>query len=732
MSSRDDITGRPKTIAETIDLDIEGMTCASCVTRVEKVLAREEGVEEVAVNLATNRARVRIDRPVPTGNLIARVERAGFGASESSGKMAESGQHATEIRRRALPALILAAIVTTIAMLPMVVPALGEIVAPWHFELAIVQFVLTTILLFGPGLIFFTAAAKNARHLSADMNTLVALGTGAAWLFSGVATLVPELLPGVTAHDVYFETAAVVVALILLGRWLEARAKDRATDAVRSLAGLTPNLSHRLDERGEITDVETDFVRPDDLLLVKPGEAVPVDGLLLSEEGITDESMMTGESRPVEKSVGDRLIGGTVNRGNALRMKATGVGDDTVLAGIIRIVEEAQSSKPSVQRLADRVAGIFVPIVIAVAIVTFLGWLLIGEASLAEALIPAVAVLVIACPCAMGLAVPTAVIASTGRGAERGILIRNAEALEIAGEISTMIFDKTGTLTTGEIGVVEITRRPGSTLGEEEILRYAAAVERLSEHPIAASVVAEAERRGLSVPAVEEFTTTAGVGVSGDVEGVAVVVGRRAAMPEESLFIAEGHSVWISIDGVAEAALRLDDAVRPDAVAAIEQLHQLDIETVMLTGDARSTAERVAGEIGIDTIHAEVLPAEKAEVVRGLQGKQNVVGMIGDGVNDAPALALADVGIAMGGGTDVAASSAEVTILADELDRIPEMIELSRRTLKIIRQNLFWAFIYNIIGIPLAAFGLLNPMIAGAAMALSSVSVVSNSLRLKR
>ena len=571
--------------------------------------------------------------------------------------------------------------------------------------------------------------------MSADMNTLVAVGTGAAWLFSGVATFFPDLLPGVGVHDIYFETAAVVVALILLGRWLEAGAKDRATDAIRSLASLTPKTSHRLrtvDGIERTEEVETEFVKPDDLLLVKPGESVPVDGTLLSEQGVTDESMMTGESRPVQKVMGESVIGGTINRGNTFRMRATGVGEETVLAGIIRIVDEAQSSKPSVQRLADRVAGIFVPVVMAIGILTFLGWILIGDATLAEALIPAVAVLVIACPCAMGLAVPTAIIASTGRGAERGILIRNAEALEVAGAIDTMVFDKTGTLTVGDIRVAEISLAPGSKRSENELLRLLAAVESHSEHPIAASIVAEAESRGLQIPPVEGFKTHAGIGVEGSVDGVAVIAGRRSAMPEASLFDAPEHTVWIALDGVTEGAIRLGDVVRDEAAEAITDLQKLGIEAVMLTGDARSTAKQIGSEVKIDTIYAEVLPTGKGEIIKELQRDGRTVGMVGDGVNDAPALALADVGVAMGSGTDVAASSSQITILADELGRIPEMIKLSRRTLKVVRQNLFWAFIYNVIGIPLAAFGLLNPMIAGAAMALSSVSVVSNSLRLKR
>lgn len=727
---------------DTVNLSIEGMTCASCVTRVEKVLAREEGVTDVAVNLATNRARVRTDRAVPVEKLVDRVERAGYGAAEIA---ADAGYETEEEQtdRSMILALLLAGITLVLAMTPMLVPAVDRFMMPWRFEATLAQFVLTTILLAGPGRSFFVAAAKNARYLTADMNTLVAVGTGAAWIFSSVVLFFPDALPGVTLHEVYFETAAVVAALVLFGRHLEDRAKRRASDAIRALASLLPKMAHRVEEDGEIRDVETTAVQSGDLLVVRPGETIPADGHL--EDGTTrvNEAMMTGESRPVDKQKDDPLVGGTVNLGDAIRMRVTGVGSETVLAGIVRIVDEAQSSKPPVQRLADRVAGIFVPIVLVVALGTFLGWLLIADASVAEALLPTVAVLVIACPCAMGLAVPTAIIAATGRGAERGILVRNAEALERSGAIDLLVFDKTGTLTLGTIGVGRLVRvdRGGegdaegtSTLDDNEILQLAASLEQLSEHPVARSIVRTAAERGLPLLQATEFVNEPGLGVRGVVDGRQVVVGQRSLMPDTPSADLGDYPVWIAVDGTTRLALDLDDQVRPEAASTIARLADLGLETMMLTGDAESTARRIASEIGIDRIRAGVSPKEKEEQIVILQqeGPDRTIGMIGDGVNDAPALARADVSIAMGGGTDVAASTADVTILADRLDRLPEFVELSRKTGRIIRQNLFWAFGYNTLGIPLAAAGLLDPMIAGAAMALSSVSVVTNSLRVKK
>ena len=719
-----------------LDLNIDGMTCASCVARVEKVLRKEEGVHEVAVNLATHKARLKVDSDVPVENLIDRVERAGYGASlpgEHDETISPEAERARILRRDTLTALPLTLIVLVIAMGPMVVPPFASLIAPYHGTLNIVQFVLTSVVLFGPGREFFQVALRNLRRLTADMNTLVALGTGAAWLFSAVIVFAPDLLPGVDPHHLYFETAAVIVALILLGRWLEARAKDKASDALRNLASLIPAVSHRITgEREEIEDVETDFVREGDLLLVKPGESVATDGMVEKGSVIVDESMLTGESRPVEKKVGEEVVGGTVNLGGAFTMRVGHIGGETVLAGIMKIVEEAQSSKAPVQRLADRVAGIFVPIVLGIALLTFALHALLGDGSLSESLIPAVAVLVIACPCAMGLAVPTAIIASTGRGAGQGILIRNAEALERAGGLDTMLFDKTGTLTEGKIEVVD--SFTADDTDPDFLLSLVASVEGRSEHPIAASLVSFAASRRLPLYRVEEFGTEAGAGVSGVVEGHRIVVGKKGRMADAVGGI-EGvpdGAVWVAVDGRIAGAFVLADKVRPEAAEMIARLKEMGIEPIMVTGDSRAIAEGIAAQTGIERVFAEVLPEGKGEVVKSLQGEGRKVGMVGDGVNDAPALTIADIGIAMAGGTDVASSAADVTIMGDDLRHVPDMLSLSSRTMRIIRQNLFWAFFYNIVGIPLAAFGLLNPMIAGGAMAFSSVSVVTNSLRLRK
>lgn len=726
--------------SQIVDLSIEGMTCASCVARVEKSLRRAEGVEDVAVNLALNRARVKTRGDVPLERLVDRVERAGYNASAlvESREAAAEAEHLRTARRRALLALPAAAVVTVMAMLPMVIPSLERALHPYILPLNIVQFILTGFVLFVPGAQFFTIAARNLRHRTADMNTLVALGTGAAWLFSTAVMVAPGLFPAGMAHHLYFETAAVVAALVLLGRWLEARAKGQASAAVRALASLTPRVSHRIVSAGEpderIEDVETDFVRAGDLLLVRPGENVPVDGTIAEGNTSLDESMMTGESRPVEKGTGDRVTGGTVNLGGAVVVRAEGVGDETVLSGIIRIVEEAQSSKAPVQRLADRVAGIFVPIVLGIALVTFALQLLVGDADLSGALVAAVAVLVIACPCAMGLAVPTGVSAATGRGAEKGILIRNAEALELAGGLDVVVFDKTGTLTHGRPEVVQV--RSFREENESFLVSLAASVEERSEHPLARSIVAHAGKIGAPVYPVSDFSSTPGLGVEGVVNGRRVLIGRQSDLPKElerEILLPPGGSiVWIILDGQTAGAFVVVDTVREDAAEAVAALKRMGITPVMLTGDRASTAQHIAGQVGIEQVIPEVFPEKKGEVLRSMREEGKKVAMVGDGVNDAPALAIADVGIAMSGGTDVAMSTADITILGDELMRVPQAIRLSSRTMRIIRQNLFWAFIYNIVGIPLAAFGLLNPMIAGAAMAFSSVSVVTNSLRLRK
>jgi Cu+-exporting ATPase len=727
------------TTSRIIDLGIEGMTCASCVARVEKSLRKVEGVEEVAVNLATNRARVKMHGDVDPAALEDRVERAGYRAVPiTAGHNMKTSDEAVEYRRNFLIAAPLAAIVMIVSMLPMVIPALEAIAMRWMYELNVLQFLLTSVVMFYSGRRFFVLAARSARHLTADMNTLVAVGTGAAYLFSTVVAFFPHALPGISAHEVYFDTSAVVIALILLGRWLEARARSQASDAIRSLMQLAPKIAHRVpdSEATSITDVEVEFIHPGDLLLVRPGESVPVDGVIARGASALDESMMTGESLPVEKTEGGAVIGGTINTDRSFVMRAEGVGDETMLARIIRTVEDAQSSKAPVQRLADRIAGIFVPVVMAIALATFIGWLAFGGADLAHALIHAVAVLVIACPCAMGLAVPTAVIAGTGRGARQGILIRNAEALERAARVHTVVFDKTGTLTHGRPEVVGI--RAFDTFAEQDLLRYAASVEGHSEHPIARGVVRHAERMGIQLLPVEDFRATPGIGVQGVVEGrsVTVTAGRNeaglvASSTEEAEF-AGSTIIHVTVDNRPAGIVALADTVKPEAGAAIAKLKQLGFEVAMLTGDSRTVANEIAEPLGIDHVIAEVLPHEKGERIRELQQRGKVVAMVGDGVNDAPALALADVSMAMATGTDVAMSVADITLLNGDIARVPDAVALSRRTMSIIRQNLFWAFIYNVIGIPLAVLGLLSPIIAGAAMAMSSVSVVSNSLRLKK
>ncbi len=728
-------------VAQHLDLAIEGMTCASCVARVEKALRKVDGVEEVAVNLATNRARVKADPGVSVDALRERVERAGYAArlledADRSQIGIEGANHVREAGRKFFVAAPFAAIVMLVAMLPMAVPALAELVMPYHEVLNYVQFALTSVVMFYAGREFFQIALRNARHLTADMNTLVAVGTGAAYLFSSVVVFFPELLPGIQAHEVYFDTAAVVVALVLLGRWLEGRARNRTSEAIRTLVALVPAVAHRFapDGSGRLVDVEVEYVRAGDLLLVRPGENVPVDGTIVDGGSALDESMMTGESLPVEKGVGASVTGGTLNTTRSFTMRADRVGEETALAAIIRTVEDAQASKAPIQRLADRVAGVFVPIVILIALGTFAAWMFMGDADAARAMINAVAVLVIACPCAMGLAVPTAVIAGTGRGAERGILIKNAEALERAGDVGVVAFDKTGTLTHGRPEVVGVHILSG--FDEREVLRLAASVEEHSEHPVGRSVVRHADRLALERAPVMEFRAEVGVGVHGVVEGHAIYVGLGrsiAGAPVAEYPAPAGASViWVAVDGVAAGAIAVADTVRPEAAATVKQLKEMGVDVVMLTGDALDVARSVSATLGIERYIAEVLPGDKGNQIRNLQGGGQVVAMVGDGVNDAPALAAADLGIAMATGTDVAMATADITLLGGAIAQVPEAITLSRRVMRIIRQNLFWAFIYNVVGIPLAALGLLDPMIAGAAMAMSSVSVVTNSLRLRK
>ena len=721
--------------AEKQTLDLQGMHCASCVARIERSLKKVAGVEEAAVNLATNRASVTYD-PAQTSlaALIAAVEKAGYGATpvtETRPKEAEApGRDAALLNLIGAAVLTLPVLVLSMAgmgMAGMGRPAWAE----WVFA------ALTTAVVFGFGRQFFAGAWNALRHGgAATMDTLVALGASAAY-FSSLAELIWTPRP-----QVYFETAATIVTLILLGRWLEARAKRRATDTIQSLIALAPKTARRVAGDGSEQDVPVETLRPGDILRVRPGEKVAVDGVVTGGASAVDEALLTGESLPAEKTVGDTVIGGTLNKSGTLLYRASATGADTTLAHMVRLVEEAQGSKAPVQRLADAVSAVFVPAVLGIALITFLIWFFGLHAGVVGALAPAVAVLVIACPCALGLATPTAIMVGVGRGAALGILIKNGEALERAHTIGRVVFDKTGTLTEGKPALTDVVLHDG--LDRRGLLRLAAAAERGSEHPLGRAIVEGADAEGL-VGDAETFTSLAGSGVRASVEGRDVLVGTAALLRESGVVVpeaaevdmarleAEGKtSILVAVGGVEAGLLAVADTVRPGAKDAVARLHRMGLSVALLTGDSPRVADAVAAEVGIHEVEAGVRPDGKAAAIKGRQDGGRVrVAMVGDGVNDAPALAQADLGIAMGKATDVAMAAADITLLRADLNGVADAILLSRRTMKIIRQNLFWAFIFNIVGIPLAALGLLNPMLAALAMAGSSVTVVTNSLRLK-
>ncbi len=710
------------------NFDLNGLHCASCVARVERSLKKVAGVAEANVNLATNRASVIYDpAQASPAALVAAVEKAGYGAAEVTPE--RPGEAQTPKRDTALISLVGAAVLT-LPVLLISMSRMGGHSAGTEWVFA----VLTAIVVFGFGRSFFGGAWSALRHGgAATMDTLVALGASASYFYS-LAELIWAARPAV-----YFETSATIVTLILLGRWLEARAKRRAADSLHSLMALAPRTARRVTASGE-EDVPLGSVRVGDTLRVRPGEKLAVDGAVLEGTSAVDESLLTGESLPVEKAAGDGVIGGTVNTSGSLLYRATAVGADTALAQMVRLVEAAQGSKAPVQRLADQVSAVFVPAVLGVALLTFSVWFFALHAGIAGALTPAVAVLVIACPCALGLATPTAIMVGTGRGAALGILIKNGEALERAHSVRRVVFDKTGTLTEGRPALTDVVVL--GRLDRNEMLGLAAAAERGSEHPVAAAIVAGAE--GLPGRA-ETFTSIAGGGIRACVDGREVMVGTAVlledagiAVPEAALAEltrreAEGKTaVLVAVDGVVAGLLAVADTVRPGAREAVTRLQGMGITVALLSGDSERVAQAVAGEVGITEVAAGVKPAGKAEAVKRWQdGGHQAVAMVGDGVNDAPALAQADLGIAMGRATDAAMEAADITLLRADLGGVAEALLLSRRTMKIIRQNLFWAFIFNVIGIPLAASGLLNPMLAALAMAFSSVTVVTNSLRLK-
>jgi Cu+-exporting ATPase len=721
------------------ELAIGGMTCASCVARVERKLGRLEGVAQASVNLATERATITYDPArVKVAHLIGAVEAAGYSAgpvveeAEAQASAEAEARGRRELARRRVTLALgagLSALVLALAM----VPGLMEVptAATHNYLLALLTLPVWAFV----GWDFHRGALRALRHGSATMDTLVSLGSSTAYLYSLIAIIA---LPG---GLVYFDSAALIVTLIYLGKYLEHAARGKTGEAIRALVGLQPQTA-RVVRGGAERDLPVEQVVGGDVVLVRPGEKVPVDGIVLEGESAVDESMLTGESLPVTRRAGDAVVGATINGTGLLRVEATRVGRDTVLSGIIRLVEQAQGSKTPVQRLADQISGVFVPVIIGLALLTFVGWLLTGHA-IGAALIPAIAVLVVACPCALGLATPTAIMVGTGRAAREGILIKGGESLERIRALTTVVLDKTGTVTTGKpilTDVVALADQP-----DMEVLRLAAGVERASEHPLGAAVVRGAEGHGIALPPTPAvFRSITGGGVQGLIEGHEVLVGSRrlfeqygiaTARAAERLASLEAQgktALLVAVDGELSGIVAVADTIKEGAAGAVRALQDLGLDVALLTGDNRRTAQAIGQEAGIARIIAEVAPAGKASEVRRLQGEGKVVAMVGDGINDAPALAQADVGIAMGTGADVAMAAADITLVTGDLGAVPRAIALSRATMRVIKQNLFWAFFYNLLLVPLAMLGVIAPIFAAAAMALSSVTVVGNSLRLGR
>lgn len=745
-------------VTESAELALEGMSCASCVGRIESALKAVTGVIDASVNLASEKAYVRfIAANLPPERLLSAVEKAGYRATYL-GSSDNAEPHDAQARRdaetRQLGRLALLASVMT---LPVFVLEMGSHVIPgfhhWvgetlgHQASAYIQMVLTTLVLFGPGLRFFRIGFPALLHGRPDMNSLVALGTSAAWSYSLVAMFAPGLLPAGTAN-LYFEAAAVIASLILLGRYLEARSKGRTSEAIKRLMGLQAKTA-RVSRDGEVVEIPLDQVQQNDIVQVRPGEKVAVDGEVVEGASYVDESMITGEPLPVEKVPGAQVVGGTINKTGAFSFRATNVGADTVLAQIIRMVESAQGAKLPIQALVDKVTAWFVPIVIAIALLTCIAWLTLGPGpAISFALVNAVAVLIIACPCAMGLATPTSIMVGTGRAAEIGVLFRKGEALQTLRHAEVVALDKTGTLTKGRPELTDLMVTDG--FEHDAVLQLVASVESRSEHPIAEAIIEGARARELTLHDIESFEAVPGFGIKARVAGHDVWVGADRLMTSSGIAIQcfeveaaqladEGKSpLYAAIDGRLAAILAVSDPIKESTPQALKALHELGLKVAMVTGDNRRTAQAIARQLGIDEVVAEVLPDGKVEAVKALRQGGRQVAFVGDGINDAPALAEADVGIAIGTGTDVAIESADVVLMSGDLTGVPNAVALSRATLRNIKQNLFWAFAYNTALIPVATgaffplFGiLLSPVFAAAAMALSSIFVLGNALRLK-
>ncbi|MDM1764463.1 MULTISPECIES: heavy metal translocating P-type ATPase [unclassified Acinetobacter] len=739
--------------AQPIELIIDGMTCASCVARVEKALKKVQGVQQANVNLATEQAWIQADGGVSSGDLIQAVKKAGYDAKlleqDNNQQQDKKETELHQLKRDLIISLILAVPVFILEMGAHMIPSFHMWIMHniGQYNNWLIQFVLTTLVLIFPGRRFYEKGIPALFRLAPDMNSLVAVGTLAAYSFSLVATFIPDVLPQGTVH-VYFEAAAVIVSLILLGRYFEAKAKGRTSQAIQHLVGMQAKTA-RIHRDGQVLEVPVVEVTTDTIVEIRPGERVPVDGEVVEGHSYIDEAMITGEPIPVEKTLGHPVVGGTINQNGTLNIRATAIGESTVLAQIIRMVEQAQGSKLPIQALVDKVTMWFVPAVMFLALVTFIIWFIFGpEPALTFSLVNAVAVLIIACPCAMGLATPTSIMVGTGRGAEMGILFRKGEALQLLQEVKVVAVDKTGTLTEGKPTLTDFHVQDG--FERDQVLQIVASVEAKSEHPIALAIVKAAEDENIEFLPVTAFDSVTGSGIKAEVDGQAVQIGADRYMHEIGVNVSafeqeaarlgnEGKTpIYVAIGQKLAAIVAVADPIKPSTFAAIDALHQLGLKVTMITGDNRHTAHAIATRLGIDQVEAEVLPEGKVDVVQQLQQKYGRVAFVGDGINDAPALAKSDVGIAIGTGTDVAIEAAEVVLMSGNLQGVPNAIALSKATIRNIHQNLFWAFIYNIALIPIAAgvlypaFGiLLSPVFAAGAMALSSVFVLGNALRLK-